>query len=128
MESFRNGSTRRTGWSKAQLHWTLEQWKPVLWSDESRFSVWANLGSADTGRSLPARLHCADCVKFVGGSIIVWGCFSGVGLLCLLLPVKEKLNASAYQDILDNAMLPTLWEKFEEGPFLFQHDWNKHKV
>ncbi len=24
---------------KAQLHWTLEQWKPVLWSDESRFSV-----------------------------------------------------------------------------------------
>ncbi len=26
-------------WCKAHQHWTLEQWKPVLWGDESRFSV-----------------------------------------------------------------------------------------
>ncbi|MCI4391978.1 hypothetical protein PGIGA_G00140630 [Pangasianodon gigas] len=52
---------------------------------------------------------------------MVWGCFSGVGL-GPLLPVKGNVNASAYQDILDNAMLPTLWEQFGDGPFLFQHD------
>lgn len=38
-----------------------------------------------------------------------------------LLPVKGKHNASAYQDVLDNAMLPALWEEFREG-FLFQND------
>ncbi|CAI9567844.1 unnamed protein product, partial [Staurois parvus] len=35
-----------------------------------------------------------------------------------LFPVKGTLKASTYQDILDNLMLPTLWD----GSFLFQHD------
>ncbi|KAK3570129.1 hypothetical protein QTP86_011955 [Hemibagrus guttatus] len=47
--------------------------------------------------------------------------FTGVGL-GPLVPVKGTLNASAYQDILDNFMLPALWEKFGDDPFLFQHD------
>ena len=50
-----------------------------------------------------------------------WGYFLGVGLVPLV-PVKETLKASAYQDILDNFMLSTLWEQFGHGPFLFQHD------
>ncbi|KAK3553746.1 hypothetical protein QTP70_007607 [Hemibagrus guttatus] len=46
---------------------------------------------------------------------------NGVGI-GPLVPVKGTLNASAYQDILDNFMLPTLWEQFGDDPFLFQHD------
>uniref|UniRef100_A0AAZ3SPI0 Transposase Tc1-like domain-containing protein n=1 Tax=Oncorhynchus tshawytscha TaxID=74940 RepID=A0AAZ3SPI0_ONCTS len=31
---------RRLEWCKACCHWTLEQWKRFLWSDESRFTIW----------------------------------------------------------------------------------------
>ena len=72
-----------------------------------------------------SRVGLADCivpsVKFGGGGIMVWGCFSGAGL-GPLFPVKRTLNPSAYQEMLDNSTLPTLREQIGDGPFLFQHD------
>ena len=50
---------------------------------------------------------------------MVWDCFSGAGL-GPLVPVKRTLNASAYQAMLDNSILPILWEQFGDVPF--QHD------
>ena len=36
--------------------------------------------------------------------------------------MKGNLNATAYNDILENSALPTLWQQFGEGLFLFQYD------
>ena len=54
-------------------------------------------------------------VRFGGGGAV----FHGSGPL---VPVVGNLNATAHNDILDDYVLPTLWQQFGEGPALFQHD------
>ena len=48
---------------------------------------------------------------------MVWGCLSWFGPLSFI-----EGKSIRYSDILDYFVLPTLWQQFGEGPFLFQHD------
>ena len=79
---------------KARRRWTLEQWKRVLlewWITLHHLAVRrTNLGLADARRTLPVRMHSANCK--------VWWMFFMVR--ARPLQVKGNLNATAYNYIL----------------------------
>ncbi|KAK1794911.1 hypothetical protein P4O66_010109 [Electrophorus voltai] len=113
----KHNAKRQMQWCKPCHQRTLEQWRHILWNNNSCFSVWQSDGRIWVWW-LPGEWYLSDCivpnVKFGGGGIMVWGCFSGSWL--------GTVNALACQEILDNFMLLTLWEQFGDGPFQFQHD------
>src|SRR6266699_1761504 len=90
--------------------WTIEDWKRVIWSDETKINrigsdgrvwVWKQAGKGLINREVQGT------VKFGGGNIMVWGCmgWEGVGHLA---EVEGRMDADQYVDILDNHLLPSI--------------------
>lgn len=77
--------------------------------------VWKYLDLPDSRRPM----HSANS-KFWLRRDNAPGLFLGFSLGHLVL-VKGNFNTTIYKVILDNCMLPPLWQQFGEGPFLFQH-------
>ncbi len=65
----------------AQTHqnWTIEDWKNVAWSDESRFLLWHSDGRVRIWRKELENMDPSCLVSTVqagGGCVMVWGIFS----------------------------------------------------
>jgi transposase len=104
----------RLNWCKAKRDWE-EEWKQIVWSDESRFALFETDGRARVWRRV-GEAYNIDCiqptVKFGGGSVMFWGCFSwdGVGPLVL---VEQTINSEAYVNVLANNFIP--WIRNGQG-------------
>ena len=89
-----------------------EQWKKVIWSDESRFTLFKSDGETRVWR-LPKEKYDIDCVvptvKHGGGGVMVWGCFTWKSL-GPLVRAEETINSQKYIDILNTHLVPFMEE------------------
>ena len=86
----------------AHKDWTLEDWKLVIWSDETKINCLGSDGCKwvwkKSGERLSDRL-VQGTVKFGGGSVMVWGCMTweGVGYAA---KIDGRMDGDLYLQIL----------------------------
>lgn len=113
----------RLAFARQHLHWTIQKWNTVLFSDESKFNMINSDGMCFVRRPVNKRLdprYYKTTVKHGGGSVLVWGCFSGNGtgpLYC----INGIMDRFLYRDILENIMLPYAEEEMPLR-WRYQHD------
>ena len=84
-------------WAKERKDWIISNWYKVIWSDESKFNLFASdrrFYVRRVGEDFIS--ECVDqTVKFGGGNVIMWGCITcdGVGPL---VKVKGRMNSDDY--------------------------------
>ena len=101
--------TKRLAFAKKYSQWTTEQWRKVIFFDESNFQVF-KMGSTALRRPRSSDhfdpRYTVPTVKHQL-LVMVWGCFSGEkgrgGLY--LIPKNKKINAVLYLQVLEEHML-----------------------
>lgn len=116
---------KRLKWAKQHVIWTSEQWSRVLWSDETRISIFGSNGVRYVRRR-PGEDYLPECTTATMKhplSIMVWGCMSRdhVGRLQVL---EGTVNADKYiKDVLQTKVLTSAGDIFGDGAsFVFQQD------
>jgi transposase len=113
-------------------NWTVEDWKQVIFSDETKVNrlgsdghlwVWKKPGGPLEDRAI------SPTVKHGGGSVMVWGCFTAQGV-GYLTKIDGNMNGQLYLHILQDELLQTInWYHLDKNGIVFQHDNDpKHKA
>ena len=109
----------------AHQYWTVEDWKRVLWSNETKINCLGSYGRKwawkKAGEGLSDRL-VQGTQKFGGGSLMIWGCmlWEGPGFAAR---IDVRMDANLYTEILEDDLLRTL-EYYNKNPgeIEFQQD------
>ncbi|KAJ1305355.1 hypothetical protein OPQ81_000370 [Rhizoctonia solani] len=115
----------RIEFAEAHKDWTVEDWKHVLWSDETKINrLWSDgvhWAWARPGEGLSDRL-IVPTANFGGGSLMFWGCmgWNGTGHGT---KIDSRLNKELYVEILADEFLDSLeYLGMEQERVIFQHD------
>lgn len=98
----------RLAWALHHRHWTVDQWRRVVWSDESSINLGKLAGKTYVLRSANTRYdHCnlMPAFKEHKKAIMVWGCFFGDTLGPLEYFAKGSIDSETYCETLRKSLL-----------------------
>jgi transposase len=119
----------RLEWCRKYQDWTVDDWKRVVWTDETKINrfnsdgrQWAWIRSGEQLQNHQVKLT----VKHGGGSIMLWSAitYAGVGWLC---KIDGNMDKTLYKEILEDDLDKTIEfcrEKlgFRRDQMYFQQD------
>jgi hypothetical protein len=114
---------KRLNWAKEHRNWTEDDWKKVLWSDESKFELFGCkrrvfVRRRPTEKMLPQCIQ--PTVKHGGGSVMIWGCFAG-DTVGDLVKIDGILKKEGCHKILTRHAVPS-GKRLVGKAFVFQQD------
>uniref|UniRef100_A0A8C6UUN8 Glycosyltransferase 2-like domain-containing protein n=1 Tax=Neogobius melanostomus TaxID=47308 RepID=A0A8C6UUN8_9GOBI len=102
----------RLKFARSHMEDTATVWKKVLWSDETEIELFGPNAKRYVW-SKPNTAHRPECtipsVKYGGGSIMLWGCFSSAGT-GKIVRIVGKMDEAKYRDILEENLLESARE------------------
>lgn len=114
---------KRLQWAKEHKNWTIDDFKNVFWTDESKFEIFGSKRRTYVRRSVNKKMLPAcitPTVKHGGGSVMVWGGFSFNGI-SQLYRIKGILEKKQYHKILVHKVVPAGMQLIGRG-FIMQQD------
>jgi transposase len=116
----------RLRWAKQYRHWTVEDWKTVIFSDETKINRWGSDGRQITWKFKgdQDRPHNYQTrVQGGGGSIMIWGCMTSLGVSYACRIIEYPMNSELYTHILNTSFKDTLrYYGFNKKNVIFQQD------
>ncbi len=115
---------RRLQFTQAHKNWTIEDWKNIGWSYESRFLLRHSDGRVRILRKEHERMYpsCLDLTVQAGGDgVMVCGIYSW-HTLGPLAPIEHRLNATAYLSIVADHLHPFMTTVYPSSDGYFQQN------
>jgi transposase len=116
---------QRLDFAKKYEYWTIEDWKRIIWSDETKINRFGSDGRK-WGWKIPGgplnSNHVKGTVKHGGGNLKIWGCmtYEGVGYKCR---IDGRMDAKLYTKILDSYLYQSAeYYGIKRDDFIFQQD------
>lgn len=128
---------KRLEWARQYKDWTPEDWKRVIWSDESSIWIGVNPRRQFVIRSAAEKYnpkYVKKTFKSAQVKVMVWACFTGERLGPLIVCDEGGIGAEEYEDIIYDGLFslvddllqppeePDMIRIADETTFLFMQD------
>ena len=117
--------TRRLAWCRGKIHWTIDNWEKVMFTDEMMIVICPD-GKTKIWRKASEKWR-PECLGYVAHGpkstlkIMVWGCitYQGIGTLAF---IDGNMNSEKYIKTLDDSIWQVVAKNYGVNTCLFQDD------